>query len=723
MTNTHQGKPSSLAASRFLAWFQKLFPRPRFPGSPKKTRVGAMVNDFFGAAILIGIVNLLITVPFGLYVNPATVWTVLLVVVISMAAISLIRRGHVYLVAQIGTVLLAIVGTVAIYKVGTVQALQMSAYFTAIVFASLALGPVGGGIVVTALAVVFLGFTWAEIGGHLTAAPRPSPWTQWVLFVTHGILLYLLATLIRWHMAEAVAEEQAMTGKVSELLDEVTRARESAETSSERYRSVVENVGDAIVVVQDERIVFCNPAFQRLLGLAETKILQHPFTAYIVGDDAAAIREQLFGKAAATSPSERSRFRIAGTAGTRWIEGGGVPIVWDGSPAVLTFLSDVTESKAAEELLLRAKAEAEEATEAKSRFLAAASHDLRQPLQAATLFAQALARGPLDADQQEIQRNLSGALDSMGELLESLLDISRLDSGSIVATPGPLATDHLFARIDSEFAGLAAARHLRFKLFFPQRNLTLHTDETLLFTLLRNLIGNAIKYTPDGGVLVSCRKRGRQALLQIWDTGIGIPRQHIVRIFDEYFQVGNPERDLSKGLGLGLAISRRVAGLLGATLSCRSVVGRGSVFELRLPLASRPRPTLATDTAVAPTPTDLRGCRIVLVEDNAMVAAATVTVLEGMGAAVRNHRSGEEALADPAIDDADFYITDYRLPGRNGLELLGELQQRSSRPIKAIVVTGDTTLGLASPQASGWTVLHKPIDLAHLLRAMAAQGI
>ncbi|CAG0957705.1 partial two-component system, sensor histidine kinase, partial [Rhodocyclaceae bacterium] len=241
-------------------------------------------------------------------------------------------------------------------------------------------------------------------------------------------------------------------------------------------------------------------------------------------------------------------------------------------------LQDITERKRAEADLVAAKQAAEAANVAKSRFLAAASHDLRQPIQAINLFQSALAMTTLGPEQKRISDSLATATRSLGDLLNALLDISRFDSGAVVAHPEALHIDALLCGLDAEFTLLATEKSLRFRLHLPSRERVIRTDPKLLHSLLGNLIGNAIKYTRRGGVLVGVRRRGDQALIQVWDTGIGIGPEHLGSIFEEYFQIGNPERNRAKGLGLGLSIARRLARLLQTEVVCRSRPGRGSVF-------------------------------------------------------------------------------------------------------------------------------------------------
>ncbi len=246
---------------------------------------------------------------------------------------------------------------------------------------------------------------------------------------------------------------------------------------------------------------------------------------------------------------------------------------------------DLTEREKVLRQLAQARDESEKASRAKSRFLAAASHDLRQPILAINLFQDALGKTELSPEQRRIAEYLSRSAESLSGILTELLEISRFDAGAVQSCPGPVPAAEIFHRIDAEFSPLAGVKGLRFKFFFPQKGLVLLTDQKMLLNLLRNLIDNAFKYVETGGVLVALRSRGDRALIQVWDTGIGIAPEHIEAIFDEYFQVGNPQRDPAKGLGLGLSIVKRLAKTLGCQVSCRSRPSKGSVFEFGVPLA------------------------------------------------------------------------------------------------------------------------------------------
>jgi signal transduction histidine kinase len=368
-----------------------------------------------------------------------------------------------------------------------------------------------------------------------------------------------------------------------------------------------------------------------------------------------------------------------------------------------------------------AKSAAEAASLSKSRFLAAASHDLRQPIQAINLFSSALLRSRLNDDQLRISRYIEQSASSLGELLNALLDISKLDSGTITPTLARVDIHALLSVTTDKFSPFAMEKSLRFNVHYPHDDIALLTDGKVLQSLLDNLVSNAIKYTELGGVLVSLRRRGNQILIQIWDTGIGLAPAHQTQIFDEYYQVGNPERDNSKGLGLGLAIAKRLADLLGTEITCRSRPGRGTVFGFWLPLADSPAPPAHAEPppVSAANGADAAPSRVVVIDDNAMVIKAMMVSLESSDLEMTSYFSAEEALADASIADADFYISDLNLPGIDGIELLDAIQRRAQRRINAILLTGDTAPDRVDRvRCSGWPVLYKPVDLQELMAAI-----
>lgn len=389
-------------------------------------------------------------------------------------------------------------------------------------------------------------------------------------------------------------------------------------------------------------------------------------------------------------------------------------------------LERLVEDRTAE--LLAAKNSADEANTAKSRFLTAASHDLRQPIHAMGLFLDTLRNSPLNEEQRRVVDYLSLSTRNLAEILNALLDVSRLDGGTVKPHLGNVPAYDLLRNVEAEFSPLALAKGLRFKFFFPSQELVLFTDVQLLYSLLRNIIDNAIKYTDTGGVLIGFRRRRGSALIQVWDTGIGIAPDHLGTIFDEYYQVGNPQRDRAKGLGLGLAIANQVAAVLGSRIRCYSIPGKGSRFEIRVPLAGESEQATEGGASVPAagiaSSSPIVGSRVVAVEDDDMAANALKISLGALGLNAAIYASAEDALTQAGIEDADFYIVDYRLPGLNGIQFLDEIQKRAQRPIKATLLTGETNQGainIVSPRR--WKVLFKPIDTATLVAEMEAQGV
>lgn len=376
--------------------------------------------------------------------------------------------------------------------------------------------------------------------------------------------------------------------------------------------------------------------------------------------------------------------------------------------------------------LLIAQEEAQRLNRAKSQFLAAASHDLRQPLQAIQLFHAALSATRLDEQQRRMMDYLALSLTALGDLLNALLDVSKLDAGLVRVNEEAVPVERVFEKIDAEFSSLARQKGLRFKYHFPRGVAAIRTDGQLLLSMLGNLIGNALKYTERGGVLVTIRRRDGQALIQVWDTGLGIAAEHHDRIFEEYFQIGNEERDRAKGVGLGLSIVRRLSRLLGTAVECRSKPGRGSVFQFTLPLAREDAgatPSMTTATAELPdSGDDFAGSRVVVVEDDLAVATAIKLACEARGMSAVLHATGESALEDAATLAADYFVFDFRLPGINGLELLDRLAKRAGRPLNAIVLTGDLDSGqFAALAEKGSAVLFKPVDFGKLLQTWRTQ--
>lgn len=354
----------------------------------------------------------------------------------------------------------------------------------------------------------------------------------------------------------------------------------------------------------------------------------------------------------------------------------------------------------------------------KSRFLAAASHDLRSPIQAITLYLQALGLERLSVEQRALHTKLTVVTNELGTLLNSLLHLAQIDNGGTVPKKMPFAVSDLLTRLDEEFAVTATQKRLRWKLQWPAKMPAVESDFSLLLTLVRNLVSNAIKYTPEGGVLVTARMRRGRLLLQVWDTGIGIAEEHRKLLFNEFYQANNPSRTRSQGVGLGLSIVKRLAVLLGCELSYRSVVGRGSVFNVLLPACTTTLECRAVvDASVAQIkPHDVT--RVVLVEDNDMIADALSQWASNEGLRVLRFATGEDAMQQSDVSATDCFLVDHRLAGKmTGFEFLVN-RTRVSGPVRGVIVTGETVQSLPELSKCPWLVLSKPVSTADLQAAL-----
>lgn len=379
-------------------------------------------------------------------------------------------------------------------------------------------------------------------------------------------------------------------------------------------------------------------------------------------------------------------------------------------------------------LAIEAHRRAEAASQAKTQFFAAASHDLRQPLHALGLFAEALRQRSSDPEAARLINSINESVDALEGLFGELLDITRIDTGGVDVQAKAVPVRELFARLRLQFEPLAFEKGLM--LSFRGEHHVLHTDPVLIERILRNLVSNALRYTEDGGVLVSCRPRGGQVLLQVWDSGIGIAPSAMPRIFDEFYQVQSKrplEAHHRKGLGLGLAIVKRLAALLQAPLDVRSRVGHGTVFSLTLPLGRSPAmPTEVSSAHKLPLGLTLDGRLIVVVEDEAAVSEGLVVLLQAWGAEVLAFDSVASVTAwasGPQARRPDLLLVDYRLPeGLTGIDALQQVRSRypAVPSIPAIMVTGSTMTGHElQAQQHEFHVLIKPV-VPNKLRAMMA---
>jgi two-component system CheB/CheR fusion protein len=385
---------------------------------------------------------------------------------------------------------------------------------------------------------------------------------------------------------------------------------------------------------------------------------------------------------------------------------------------VITF-TDVTERRRIDSALEIARQEAEAANLAKSRFLAAASHDLRQPLQTLTLLQGLLSTKVEGEASKKLVALLDQTLGAMSGMLNTLLDINQIDAGVVQVEETRFALNVLLDRMRDEFTYHARAKSLSFRVI--PCSLMVETDARLLEQMLRNLITNALKYTQTGKVLLGCRRRDGVVSLLVLDTGVGIPAAELSAIFEEYHQVDNSARERARGLGLGLSIVQRLGALLGLKVRVASNLGRGSTFAIdlkRAELVGAPTPEVAALTADNRSAASRRGS-ILLAEDDPEVRDLLVMVLTEAGHKVFAYADGLSALK--AVQDGqlapDLILADYNLPGgMHGLRLAAKLRQTRVAPIPAIILTGDiSTETLRSIAADDCLSLHKPVKLAALM--------
>jgi signal transduction histidine kinase len=354
--------------------------------------------------------------------------------------------------------------------------------------------------------------------------------------------------------------------------------------------------------------------------------------------------------------------------------------------------------------------ELERANQARSRFLRAASHDLRQPMHALGLFIAQLNARAQDQETRRIAAQAEVAVTTLQELLDAILDISRLDAGVIMPEVADFGVNLLLDRLDTAFAASATEKGLRFRVV-PSR-LVVRSDPVLLERILLNLVANAVRYTERGGILIGCRRRGTRVRILVHDTGVGIPAEQQRAIFEEFYQVARSEHPDEQGMGLGLAISARLARLLGSSIEVASHPGKGSVFAVEVPRGQAP--TIPVSAAPAQDATDsLRGALVLIVDDDALVRDAMRSLLTDWHCEVVDVAGGDEAVdALERLDRLpDAILCDYRLRGeKTGIQVIRQLYDITGSAIPAALISGDIAPEtLRKAKASGYPLIAKPV--------------
>jgi PAS domain S-box-containing protein len=502
--------------------------------------------------------------------------------------------------------------------------------------------------------------------------------------------------------------------------------------STDLVRSALDSSPDAMVIIDSSgAIVFSNHQVTSLFGYEAHEIAGQPVEVLL---------PERFHPRHIThrqNYTENARVRSIGNGVdlfARRNDGSEFPVEISLSPisggtVELTSASihDVTDRRTIELQLQSARETADRANQAKSRFLATASHDLRQPLQTLALLNGALCRMVKDSEPAEALAQQEHAISAMSRLLNALLDISKLESGAIKPEVTDFTVATIFAELRNEFAGLAAHKGLQLKI--EPCGDYVQSDPSLVEQVLRNLISNAIKYTQCGFVRLRCLHDQAFVRLEVLDTGIGMPASALAHIYDEFYQIDVPINTIRDGYGLGLSIVNRIVNLLGHRLEVRSELGKGSTFSLELPRGARKTEvhTRAPGGSHSPLAERQTLPHVLLVEDDAAVRNATRMLLAVEGFRVTTASSLAEAVGQAAKhSDIQLLVTDYHLTNEEtGVQVIAAVRRQLAADLKAVLITGDTSSAMRKIEHDGrlLRMTSKPIhadELLGLLRELLA---
>lgn len=512
-------------------------------------------------------------------------------------------------------------------------------------------------------------------------------------------------------------------------------ARRRTEAAEKRLTDAIESISGGFALFDaDDRLVLCNELYRdrayedgsrRLEGATFEEIARaNAYGGCIRGLDSDVARETWIAHRVAAHRAAQGAFEL------EWYDGRSYLMIdrrtHDGG--IATVSTDITQLRLARE-------NAEQADRAKTRFLAAASHDLRQPLHAMELFVAALEATATGEEVQAIVGDLREACNAAGRLLNALLDIAELESGKLVPRFADVPVQQLLDRMASVYRPQAQARGLDLRLVRSRQ--LIRSDPDLLERILGNLLSNAVRYTPQGRILLGCRHRRGKLRIEVWDTGLGIPEAEQHRIFEEFHQVDNAARERGRGVGLGLAIVRRLANILGHKIILHSARGRGSVFAVEIDLTDAPsaRPGLRPRTH--PDGTMPRRPTVLVIDDDRQIRKGMVRALESWGCSVETAGDYESAAAvvtaaatagartgaRTGAGAIDLIIADYRLPcAGSGVHAAVRLRALCRRRVPVLIVTADQgPAALQEIAEQGFPALRKPVAPAALRAAIDDQ--
>ncbi len=507
----------------------------------------------------------------------------------------------------------------------------------------------------------------------------------------------------------------------------------SVDDSSEAYfRNLLESLPDAMVIIDHYgKITIVNEQAERMFGYTRREMLGKEVEMLLPEN----VRDKHISHRAGYVRDPHLRpMGIGMDLSAKRKDGSTFPVEISLSPVtsasgsfVSSVIRDISARKKLENDLIAARREAERANKANSAFLAAASHDLRQPVQALSLLNGALRRTAKDELVIEMVESQQHSLDAMTNLLNSLLDISRLDAGAVQPEFEEFPIQRLVDRLSAELSRQAMQKKLKFNSC--ECDTIVRSDPNMLGEIVQNLVSNAIQYTDSGGVSLSCAEEGGNLRLGITDTGIGIEPDQLENIFQEFHQIKTPGRE-KEGFGLGLAIVRRMAELLEHEIAVDSTPGKGSTFSVSMPIvteANKARRKSGKSSARAAEPAS---GLVILIEDDVQVANAWGLLLEAEGFRVATAASAKEARAvvqhldtPPELIISDFHLLD----GSTGAEAVAEIRRHFDRIIPAFIVSGDTSkLVKEARSTENCRIMNKPVNTDHLLlvaKEAAATGI
>jgi two-component system CheB/CheR fusion protein len=517
-------------------------------------------------------------------------------------------------------------------------------------------------------------------------------------------------------------ELQSVNEELTALNAQLQETLDRQRTTSNDLQNVLYSTDVATLFLDvDLRIRFFTPSTKALFNVIPGDVGRPLADLHALSVDDMFVADAT-GVLASHSASEREIQTYSGTWYVRRI----LPYRthMEGVEGVVVTFTDVSDRKRTADALEAAKLQAQRADAAKSRFLAAASHDLRQPLQTLTLLQGLLAQTIEGEKATRLAKRLDDTISSMSVMLNTLLDINQIEAGTVSAVMTHFPIDELFVRLRDEFTYVAEAKGLILRVV--NSNLAVFTDPRLIEQMIRNILSNSLKYTATGKILLGCRRRAGSIRIEVWDTGLGIPQSELQTIFEEYHQIGNAARERANGLGLGLAIVKRLGDVLGAKVSVHSVLGKGSVFAIEIAEAE-PRFGYA-GTGVSPSggqrPIAVANltASILVIEDEPDIRTLLQDVLIGDGFKVTAVADGVEAIdmITRKFVRPDLILADFNLPnGMTGLQAVAMARRILHRNLPAVILSGDISADTSADiAAQGCAQLSKPVKLPEMRHAI-----